>query len=147
MGNGLGKFWYRIVAPGTVGSSTRNGPRLSVTEESAPRCATTFQRYWTLRSSGSVIVNVVSTSPPTPYVGNGCPSRITNMSYRNGPGGAATAGERQVNVGWMSGVAVPCGLSSVVRVTHAGTAIGPTRPVDAVTAMASVASTRQKIGP
>src|SRR5256885_5095979 len=126
-----------MVAPGTDGSSTRNGPRLSAYDESGPRCATTFQRYCTLRSSGVVIVNMVSASPPTPYVGNDCPSRKTNRSYLNGPGGVATDGECQVNVGCTFGVVVPCGLSSVVSVTHGGTAIGPTRSVVAVTVTAS----------
>src|SRR5437667_388620 len=40
-----------------------------------------------------------SVRPPTPNSANAAPGRITSRSYLNGPGGAVTLGDDQVNAG------------------------------------------------
>src|SRR5947209_2309795 len=101
-----------MVAGGTVGSRTRNVPWLTTRLVSVPAWATNRQVWGTFRSSGRRIRNDVSVNPPAAYTGTGSPTRNTNRSYRNGPGGATMAGEVQTKVGCASTVFVPPGLLS-----------------------------------
>src|SRR3989442_8922108 len=132
-----------MVVGGTVGSRTRNVPWLATRLVSAPAWTTSRQKNGMLRSSATGIRNAVSGSPTVAYTGIPSPARNTKRSYRNGPGGATTAGEVHTSVGIGSAVLVLPGLLSVSGVAQGGTVMGPTTPVVAPTPVADVASTRQ----
>src|SRR3989442_13078023 len=74
-------------------------------------------------------------------------TRCTSKSKVNGPGGVETPAGLQVSLGCAVSITMPAGLLSDVSVAHPGTRIGPIRPVGAVSPLAAVASTRQKIDP
>src|SRR5256712_7365359 len=74
-------------------------------------------------------------------------TRCTSKSKVNGPGGVDTPAGLQVSLGCAVSITMPAGLLSAVSVAHGGTTTGPIRPVDAVSPLAALASTRQKIDP